>query len=73
VLAGPRAAKQILQAAAQEFPLSTELCILMVRQEVDFWEALRQGRIRQARAAAAALCAMPHPAATTELDIRCAT
>jgi hypothetical protein len=70
--AGPHAAKRILEVAAHEFPMAKDVRLLAAQHEVAFWQGLRQGRCRAARARAASLCALPHHTGAVEMDLRCA-
>lgn len=72
VHAGPHAAQRILDIARQEFPMNKSLHLLAAQDEVEFWQAVRQGRGRVARARAAAICSLPHHTGAVEMDVRCA-
>jgi hypothetical protein len=68
--AGPAAAARILDAAADEMPLSKCPALRAAALEIDFWQALRHGDIRAARAHAAKLTTLPQPNGKTEFDAR---
>lgn len=71
--AGPHAAAKILNLAFVDFPMNKSLHLISTQREVEFWQAVRQGRYKVARARAAAICALPHHTGAVEMDIRCGT
>jgi hypothetical protein len=69
--AGPHAAAKILKLALMDFPMNKSLHLISTQREVEFWQAVRQGRYKVARARAASICALPHHTGAIEMDIRC--
>eukprot|EP00892_Ulva_mutabilis_P000945 jgi/Ulvmu1/10851/UM007_0025.1 len=67
---GPSAAALIIETADDMYPLAKNLPLQAARLEVAFWQELRHGRVRAARATAAKLTAMPNPHGRTEFDFR---
>lgn len=70
VSAGPSAAKLVIDSAVEAYPLAKSLPFQAAKLEVEFWQELRHGRARAARAIAGKLTAMPSPHGRTEFQFR---